>query len=143
MELFEPLKQSWSKGETAVNSAKNAFENIKGLLSEIGNSLKTVWLNGTGTETIGNILLIFTNINNTISDIAENFKSAWVTDGTDTQILQNIWNIINNILGAIREMTQATAEWVAGLDFAPILTSFENLTSALEPLTGTIADGIV
>ena len=143
-ELFEPLKQSWSTyGETAINSAKTAFGNIKGLLSEIGNSLKTVWLNGTGTETIDNILLIFTNINNTISAIAENFKAAWVTDGTGTQILQNIWNIINNILGAIREMTQATAEWAAGLDFTPILTSFENLTGALEPLTGTIADGIV
>lgn len=142
--LFDPIKQSWSTyGQPAIDSAKAAFGSIKTLLIEVGDSFRTVWLNGTGTETIDNILLIFTNINNTISSIAENFKTAWVTDGTGTQILQNIWDIINNILDAIQRMAQATAEWASGLDFTPILTSFENLTASLEPLTGTIADGLV
>ncbi|MGF7145293.1 gas vesicle protein [Anaerotaenia torta] len=142
--LFEPIKSSWDiYGQPAIDSVSGAFGSVLGLIGSIRDSFSTVWLNGTGTETIDNILIIFTNINDTISAITENFNTAWVTDGTGTQILQDIWNIINNILGGIRDMSQATLDWATTLDFTSILTAFQELTGALEPLTGNIVDALV
>lgn len=142
--LFEPIKTSWdTHGDGVIKSAKEAFNSVSELLKSIGTSFSTVWTNGTGVETVDNILITFTNINETIKNIAENFKKAWELDDTGTKILQNIFDILNNILKGINKASAATKKWSSKLDFSPILKSFESLTKALEPLTGNIADALV
>jgi hypothetical protein len=141
--LFEPIKTSWDTyGKNTIDSVKTAFDNVLSAVGLVGESLKIVWTNGTGAEVISNVLLIFTNINDTISAIATNFKNAWASDNTGTAIIQNIADIINNLLIAIKGISVSTKEWASGLDFSPILTAFENLTSSLEPFSKTIGDGL-
>ncbi len=58
------------------------------------------------------------------------------------KIIQDILDIFNDILDTIENITADTVEWAQNIDFSPLITSFENVTSALKPLTADIFDGI-
>lgn len=142
--FFDPLKSAWdSQGLSVIASAQNAFQNIIGLGKTIGSSFAEVWSNGTGELVFSNLLSILGNVFQVVGNIADRFKTAWEMDGTGTAIIQTTLNILNNILGALVLITAATATWSAGLDLSPILTSFQGLLSALEPLSSTVMDGLV
>ena len=73
--------------------------------------------------------------------MSRNFSSAW-SDSSGTKIIQDILDIFNDILDTIENITADTVEWAQNIDFSPLITSFENVTSALKPLTADIFDGI-
>lgn len=141
--IFQPFVDAWAeKGQGVVDSIQNAMSGLGTLFSSIGNSFWEVWMNGTGQETIEHILGIFTGINNTIGNIARQLAIGWNTDNLGTQIIQNFWNILNNILGLWDRIANATAEWAKDLDFTPILTAFGNLSGALERLSKVVTDSL-
>lgn len=143
-ELFDPLLNAWEKkGGALIASMEFAFGSVKTLISDIGESFKEVWTNGTGQETIEHILSIFTNINTMIGNIAEGISEAWNTDGLGTEILQNHFDQINGILETWEKITKATSEWAKDLDFTPILESIKDLTQGFEDLLEPIEDGLV
>ena len=114
-----------------------AFEGVWSVIKSIGGSFTDVWSNGTGEQISEHLLGIWTNINNTIGYVSRNFSSAW-SDSSGTKIIQDI----NDILDIIENITADTVEWAQNIDFSPLITSFENVTSALKPLTADIFDGI-
>lgn len=141
--LFEPVTSAWqNKGQEVLDSLSNALSGVKQLAESVATSFFEVWENGTGQETIEHILGIFTGINNTIGNIARQLAIGWNTDNLGTQIIQNFWNILNNILGLWDRIANATAEWAKDLDFAPILTAFSNLSGALERLSKVVTDSL-
>ncbi len=141
--IFQPFVDAWAeKGQGVVDSIHNAMSGLQSLFSSIGDSFWEVWMNGTGQETIEHILGIFTGINNTIGNIARQLAIGWNTDNLGTQIIQNFWNILNNILGLWDRISNATAEWAKGLDFVPILTAFNNLSKALDHLSKVVTDSL-
>lgn len=141
--LFEPVTAAWqNKGQEVLDSLSNALSGVKQLAESVASSFFEVWENGTGQETIEHILGIFTGINNTIGNIARQLAIGWNTDNLGTQIIQNFWNILNNILGLWDRIANATAEWAKDLDFTPILTAFGNLSGALERLSKVVTDSL-
>ncbi|MFR8101167.1 phage tail protein [Ruminococcus sp.] len=118
-----------------------AFEGVWSVIKSIGGSFTDVWSNGTGEQISEHLLGIWTNINNTIGYVSRNFSSAW-SDSSGTKIIQDILDIFNDILDTIENITADTVEWAQNIDFSPLITSFENVTSALKPLTADIFDGI-
>ena len=141
--LFEPVTNAWqNKGQEVLDSLSNALSGVKQLAESVASSFFEVWENGTGQETIEHILGIFTGINNTIGNIARQLAIGWNTDNLGTQIIQNFWNILNNILGLWDRIANATAEWAKGLDFVPILTAFSNLSGAFERLSKVVTDSL-
>ena len=141
--LFEPVTNAWqNKGQEVLDSLSNALSGVKQLAESVASSFFEVWENGTGQETIEHILGIFTGINNTIGNIARQLAIGWNTDNLGTQIIQNFWNILNNILGLWDRIANSTAEWAKDLDFAPILTAFSNLSGALERLSKVVTDSL-
>lgn len=118
-----------------------AFEGVWSIIKSIGGSFTDVWSNGTGEQVSEHLLGIWTNINNTIGYVSRNFSSAW-SDSSGTKIIQDILDIFNDILDTIENITADTVEWAQNIDFSPLITSFENVTSALKPLTADIFDGI-
>lgn len=141
--LFEPVTNAWqNKGQEVLDSLSNALSGVKQLAESVASSFFEVWENGTGQETIEHILGIFTGINNTIGNIARQLAIGWNTDNLGTQIIQNFWNILNNILGLWDRIANATAEWAKDLDFTPILTAFGNLSGALERLSKVVTDSL-
>lgn len=142
--IFDPFKEAWAiKGAGVIEAARFAVSSIKMLLTDIGKSFAEVWTNGTGVEVCLNILDIFTNILLTVGNIAAGFDNAWKFNNTGTRIIQNLFDLLVLVLGALNEMSGATARWSAGLDFSPILEAFNGLLEAIKPLTSTVCDGLV
>ncbi|MDD3415480.1 MAG: hypothetical protein PHY47_15970 [Lachnospiraceae bacterium] len=142
--LFDPLRESWdTNGAGVIDSAKYALSSIQTLCSDIGKSFAEVWTNGTGVKVCNDILNILKNVFITVGNIATGLDKAWNFDDTGTKIVQSLFDILLNVLDAIDEMSQATADWSASLDFTPIMTAFSGLLDAIEPLTGTVCDGLV
>lgn len=134
--LFQPIQNSWNTyGKGVIDSIKNSFNSILGLLGTIGKSFGEVWLNGTGEKTVGFIFQILTNIHTIIGNIADAFKNAWENNNTGTQIIQNLWNGFNNLLsivegffGVIRDFTQSA--------------EFQNFANAVLGIIKTISEVI-
>ena len=142
--IFEPFRQSWElEGKNTIEAAKYAFSNLKTLAGSVGASLMEVWTNGTGTKTVTLMLEILQNVLLTVGNIADRLNEAWNTGGIGTQIIQNLFDLFNIILETIREITGATAEWAATLDFTPLLQSINGLLEALKPLAENIGSGLV
>lgn len=140
--MFDPFKKAWeNKGKGLIESIKNAFKNIKNLLSEIGKSFETVWTNGTGQKTVEHILSIFRGINDIIGIIAGKFATAW-GDGTGTAIVQDLLDIFNIILQTLDNIIDDTKQWAQDIDFSPLLTSVANLTSAIKPFAEKVGEGL-
>lgn len=141
--LFTPFKQAWeAEGQATIDAAMFALQNLGELAGSIGKSFYEVWTNGTGTQTLSLILQIAQNVLNVIGNIAERLNEAWNTNNLGTQIIQNIFNLFNSILGTIERILGATAEWAAKLNFTPLLTSVNTFFEALQPFTDTIGEGL-
>ena len=142
-QIFKPFKEAWDKeGKNTIDAAKYAFISLKELAKSVGKSFLEVWTNGTGTKTLTLMLQIAQNILLTVGNIAQRLNEAWNTNSIGTKIIQNIFNLLNIILGTIEKITADTAEWASKLNFTPLLNSINALLVALQPLTKNIGDGL-
>ncbi|MCM1104937.1 MAG: hypothetical protein NC409_12625 [Clostridium sp.] len=142
--LFEPMRTSWdTHGESAMSSASAALEKIRSLCKNVWKSFGDVWKNGTGVTVCSTILGILESIFDTVGNIADGLDNAWNFSDTGTQILQGLFDILIIILDAIARCAEATAEWSAGLDFTPIMSAFNGLLQAIQPIISTVCDGLV
>lgn len=142
--LFEPIQNSWNKyGQPLLESMKYAFNSNLELISSIGKSFGEVWMNGTGEYTVSTILQILTSIFNICGNINTVFKNAWENSG-GTDIVQNIWNGLNNILDIIKGICQAFQEWTASDSFQVFANSivgiFNTLSYWFELITGKLKE---
>lgn len=143
-DIFKPFAEAWAnEGMATINSFKNYFNAMLGYISAIGESFRKVWTNGTGQKTLETILRIFQNINACSANLYTNLTKAWKANDNGTKIIQNIWDTFNAFLGGVEQFYGVTADWIATLDFTPIMTSIANLTSKLEPLTSLIMGALL
>lgn len=106
--LFEPFQEAWdNQGQNVIESLKYSFDSILQLVKDIGTSFEEVWTNGTGEQTCEYILSIFSQIVGAIGDISTGLDEAWTKNDNGTQIVQNIWDVINDILYIINDMGKA------------------------------------
>ena len=138
-DFFKPFADAWAnEGTNTINAIKSSFESVKGLFFAIGDSFREVWSNGTGQQTVETILRIFQNILKCVGNLGTSLAKAWKANDNGTKIVQNIWNIFNSLLSTVEGFYGATAEWLATLDFTPLMTAFAGCTAALQPLVDLI-----
>ena len=141
--LLDPFKKAWAnKGKAVLDSMHYKWQSIGELVKAVGESFKTVWTNGTGQKIIEHLLDIWTNINTTIGNIARQLKKAWTADNLGTEIVQHAADIFVTILKHINRITKKIFDWAGGLDFKPLLKSFDTLLKALEPFADTVGEGL-
>lgn len=141
--LLDPFKKAWAnKGKAVLDSMHYKWQSIGELVKAVGESFKTVWTNGTGQKIIEHLLDIWTNINTTIGNIARQLKKAWTADNLGTEIVQHAADIFVTILKHINRITKKISDWAGGLDFKPLLKSFDTLLKALEPFADTVGEGL-
>lgn len=139
------FQNAWNddgRGEAVIQSWFDAFNGLITLIEAIGNSWREAWNSGVGEEIFANLLDTFRFIHEAIANIETQLKSAWNTGNIGTKIFESILNIINGILGHIKNMTKATSDWAKKLDFTPLLTSIQNLLQSIEPLADNIGAGL-
>lgn len=130
--LFEPIKNSWDTyGQPLMDSIKYSFNSNLELIKTIGKSFEEVWLNGTGEQTCNTILQILTSIFNTCGNINKAFKEAWENSG-GTEIIQNLWNGLNNILEISKGVAETFEKWTSS-------ESFQNFANSIIEICNTLS----
>jgi phage-related protein len=131
-----------NRGYDYIDSILLLFDSILDVIQSIGESLVTVWNNGTGETIFANILDILTNIHTTITNIAESFASAWNDNGNGEKIIQSLANNLNTVLGYINNITDGLKAWSKDIDFSPLLNAFNDLVKATAPLGDKLGAGL-
>ena len=140
---FEPLQRAWDDYSPAlIASAQRTADSIRAMYAAIGDSLYTVWTNGTGEEIAGSILRTFTHVSDTIGNLHTRFTVAWEDDGTGDRILQNAADHLLILLHTVEDVSRATSDWSRTVDFSPLLRSFAGVQEALTPILGRLSEGV-
>lgn len=135
-DLLIPVKMAWdAEGDNTIQEIKRTWREILGLIGSVSESFRTVWENGTGQQTLEIILQITQEIVGTFGALAKNIKKAWNEGGKGTHIIQNVWNVANNLLTVFRDIWSSIREWAEGLDWNPLLSSLESLSNTLDEIT--------
>ncbi len=124
-DFFKPLKESSDMYGGLVEEAfRNAFKGIGNAVSEMWNSIETIFTNGTIYSIIANIL-------NSIGQIGNAWANAWRNDNNGTEIIQGIANVIDNVTGAILTLVSSTGfqNFLNG-----IISAFSGIIQFLEPV---------
>ena len=124
-----------AEGSNTINEIRNTWNEIAGLVRSVGESFSTVWQNGTGQRTLETILQIVQNIVGTFGALAKGIRNAWDEGSKGTRIIQNVWNVANNLLTVFRDIWGSIREWAEGLDWNPLLASLETVTGAFDRIT--------
>lgn len=143
--LFDPLKSAWEKyGPGVIESIKNAFGSLKQAAAAVGESFLRAWDDlGYGERITGNLLQGFGNLVDTVGILADRFREAWEAGGLGDAIMENLLAILETLSQKFLEATEIIKEWASGIDFTPILTAFNNLLEAINPIVDTIGDALL
>lgn len=143
--LFAPLKEAWNReGKFVMDSWKYALKEVWKLAKDIGRDFLKVWNQEVTIAMLADMLHIIGDIGLIVGNLAGKFREAWNYNNTGLHILENIRDIFAVIIHNIREAADYTVEWTKTLDFRPLLTSIENVTSSLirfaDFVSGTLVD---
>ena len=144
-DLSGALAEAWEDGGAGTAFVQSVFDRWNSLLElihAVTDAARTAWNGGAGAAILGDILGILTDINNTWTNLREQFTAAWQENSIGVSIFEHIFGIIRRITGTFRRMSSATAKWAKQLDFSPILTAFDGLLDAIEPLVDTIGGAL-
>lgn len=136
--LFDPLKKAWdTKGEALIQSAKYAFEELKGLAGAVWDDIQDVWTGGAGQAIAENILQHYTNVLNIVGNIAGGLKKAWQEGERGHKIVEGIAKVFETITGHISNVSGKIEKWSKGVDFGPM---FDSIGGFLEDIDSFLAD---
>lgn len=137
--LFKPLLDSWKTyGKPVMDSFKNAWKAIQGLIVAVATSINKVWQNGTGKKMLDTIFRIIINCNKTVEALATNFTKAWKKAELGTKIIQNGWDILNEILGIAEFISEVALEAAEYFDWTPALKLVEGALETIEIVVGGV-----
>lgn len=143
--LFDPLKKSWEEnGPVVAEAVKTAFGAIKQLAGDVSASFMQVWnTEGYGKRITDDLLITVANLVLTVAGLVTQFDRAWVSGDTGTSIIRNLCDILLIFTGFLREASESIKNWANGLDFTPLLTSFNSILSAIKPIAKTVTDALL
>lgn len=143
--LFDPLREAWDRqGQFVMDSWEYALEQVGLLFKDIGRDFLTMWNQEATIKMFEDILIIVGDIGLVIGNLASNLRAAWNENSAGLHILENIRDIFAVIIHNIRLAADATVNWSANLNFAPLMTAIEQFTASLVPvfdaLSGVMTD---
>lgn len=139
-----PVKLAWdAEGDNTIRTIKNTWKEILELIGAVGESFRTVWMNGTGQKSLELILEITQEIVGVFGALAKKIREAWQENDKGTKIIQSVWNVANNLLTVFRDIWGSIREWAENLDWNPLLESLGSLFDAIDKLTAPESGAMV
>ena len=139
-----PVKLAWdAEGDNTIRTIKNTWKEILELIGAVGESFRTVWMNGTGQKSLELILQITQEIVGVFGALAKKIREAWQENDKGTKIIQSVWNVANNLLTVFRDIWSSIREWAENLDWNPLLESLGSLFDAIDKLTAPESGAMV
>ena len=143
-DLFQPVQDAWNTyGQGVMDAFNTALDNIKGAIAAIGTAFYNVWTNGTGYETVSNILILLTTVLSILGAIALAFTLAWNDNGAGEALIQSIFDMLNAILVLINSIgiaflavwTNGTGQEMLGFILSILTNIFNTVTNLATQFT--------
>lgn len=144
-DIAKAFANAWEQGDRGtrfIQSIFDALNRVLELIHHIATSFREAWNDGTGERIAAHLIELFTGIANIIGNLAEQFDKAWQHGNAGTSIFKTILGMVDDMLGALSDMANYTANWAKKLDFTPLLQSIDNLLKSIRPVTKDVWDGI-
>lgn len=139
--LFDPFKRAWEKtGSGVIASAKKAFENVKSLLGDIGETFLKMWDSDRGESIATHIFLTWQNVSNIIGNIAGSIKKAWDEAGRGEEVVNGVLHAWDGASGAIDAVSKSFADLFATDTFSEGMGSLLDFFTQIHEIVGYIAD---
>nr|WP_306808980.1 lytic transglycosylase [Ligilactobacillus murinus] len=144
-DIAKAFANAWEQGDRGtrfIQSIFDALNRVLELIHHIATSFREAWNDGTGERIATHLIELFTGIANIIGNLAGQFDKAWQHGNVGTSIFKTILDMVDDMLGALSDMANYTANWAKKLDFTPLLQSIDNLLKSIRPVTKDVWDGI-
>lgn len=141
--LFDPIKSAWDNvGAGVIDSMKFAFGGVKDLVVSIGDSLFEVWTNGSGQELTENLLTIFQQIFDIVGGITSSVSEVWTETGLGTEIIQNLFDNLNEKMEIINIIGGYFAQWTVSETFKSTIENILKSITSIQELSNSIWESI-
>lgn len=133
--FWTPFKEAWDRAKQyVVDGFKTMMLALGRLLGDIGRDFLEVWNQEKTIHMLEQMLRIIGDIFRVVRNLANSFRDAWNYNQTGFKILENIRDIMLILVEHARNISYYMIGWAAEIDFKPLLTSFEELTSKAKKL---------
>lgn len=130
-------------GQAMLAALMTMVMQVANYVNAIGEAFLVAWTDaGLGESIFSHLISIITNVATAVGNIAQRSQEAWEANNNGVRIWTAILGIIDSILAGFDKMTQAAAEWTAGLNLEPITSAFSGLLEAIQPLVDVIMNGL-
>lgn len=144
-DIARAFAEAWEEGGRGtkfIQAIFNALNNVLELIHHIATSFREAWNDGTGERIAAHLIELFTGLANIIGNLASRFDKAWQHGNVGTSIFKTLLGMVDDMLAALSDMANYTANWAKKLDFTPLLQSINNLLKAIRPVTKDVWDGL-
>lgn len=144
-DFWKVFQDSWAQyGQATIDSAKDALEALKGMVSAIGQSFMSIWTNGTGVATLNNLQFLLQTILDIVGAIANAFRAAWEQNNVGEQMLQTLMNLLNTIIQIIASIGQAfLAAWENGNAGQAMLSAIMTMVQQIASFANSIGQAFL
>lgn len=130
--FFDPIKEAWDRAKQyVIDGFKTMLLSLKRLMSDIGRDFFEMWNQEKTIRMFEQIFKILGDIFRVVRNLADQFDEAWNKGRIGLKIFENLRDIAYNLVDHVRNVTYYMIQWAKGIDFSPLLQSFEKLTSSL------------
>ncbi|MBB1110015.1 lytic transglycosylase [Limosilactobacillus sp. pH52_RY] len=144
-DIARAFAEAWEEGGRGtkfIQSIFNALNNVLELIHHIATSFREAWNDGTGERIAAHLIELFTGLANIIGNLASQFDKAWQHGNVGTSIFKTLLGMVDDMLAALSDMANYTANWAKKLDFTPLLQSIDTLLKSIRPVTKDVWDGL-
>lgn len=138
--LFSPIEEAWQKfGPKLTQSINNTFNTILSFAGQVAQAVESVWLNGTGTDIIGNAIQLWTQFSNIVGNVVKALQNAFNFDNNGITIIQNIADIFKKIQEFALSIGKSIQKWTVSKGFQ---TAIEHIVTIVKDLLGVVKEVI-
>lgn len=145
-DIAKAFDEAWQHGNNGTKMWQawlNALNNILRIFKDMVGSIDEAWNHSRlGVSIWEHLIQIVTGIGNTINNLASQFDKAWRHGNVGTSVFKTLLGMVDDMLSALSDMANYTANWAKKLDFTPLLQSIDNLLKAIRPVTKDVWDGL-
>ena len=144
-DIARAFAEAWEEGGRGtkfIQAIFNALNNVLELIHHIATSFREAWNDGTGERIAAHLIELFTGLTNIIGNLASQFDKAWQHSNVGTSIFKTLLGMVDDMLAALSDMANYTANWAKKLDFTPLLQSIDTLLKSIRPVTKDVWDGL-
>ena len=127
--FWDPIKEAWDRAKQyVIDGFKTMIDALARLLWHMLDDFLTMWNQEKTIRMLEQVFRIIGDIFRVVRNLANQFDKAWEKGKVGLHIFENLRDILATIVDHIRNVTYYMIGWASGINFSPMLETFEELT---------------